>query len=136
MKTEAEKSTSDSGNSDKGQGDPQPGGPADKNENSSTVKTRPVTAAPEAEGEAVRLVGKDSYDGGIYNGDPVSAGGDLQVPAMDQSPVSLLRDFDTDPGTVKAGSNFKLVIHLKNTSKKTAVTNMLFDLQRLHPGDG
>ena len=30
---------------------------------------------------------------------------------------------------MKAGSNFKLVIHLKNTSKKTAVKNMLFDLQ-------
>ena len=49
--------------------------------------------------------------------------GDGSVPRV------IVTGFDTDPGTVKAGSNFKLVIHLKNTSKKTAVTNMLFDFQ-------
>ena len=37
--------------------------------------------------------------------------------------------FDTEPGDVKAGTNFKLVVHLKNTSKRTAVSNMLFDFQ-------
>ena len=37
--------------------------------------------------------------------------------------------FDTEPAEVKAGDDFKLIVHLKNTSKKTAVSNMLFDLQ-------
>ena len=37
--------------------------------------------------------------------------------------------FNTDPGEVNAGSNFRLIIHLKNTSATTAVSNMLFDLQ-------
>ena len=43
----------------------------------------------------------------------------LAVPA---SPVSY-----THLAEVKAGSNFKLIVHLKNTSKTTAVKNMLFD---------
>ena len=55
--------------------------------------------------------------------------GDLQAPGDGSVPRVIVTGFDTDPGTVKAGSNFKLVIHLKNTSKKTAVKNMLFDLQ-------
>ena len=41
----------------------------------------------------------------------------------------IVTGFDTEPGDVKAGTNFKLVVHLKNTSKRTAVSNMLFDFQ-------
>ena len=37
--------------------------------------------------------------------------------------------FDTNPAEVHAGSNFTLTIHLKNTSKKTKVQNMLFELE-------
>ena len=130
VKTEAEKSTSDSGNSDKGQGDPQPGGPADKNENSSTGKDQTGdSGSGGGGGGSAASSGKASYDGGIYNGDPVSAGGGSSGSGDGSVPRVIVTGFDTDPGTVKAGSNFKLVIHLKNTSKKTAVTNMLFDLQ-------
>ena len=135
VKTEAEKSTSDSGNSDKGQGDPQPGGPADKNENGSTGKDQTGdSGSGGGGGGSAASSGKDSYDGGIYdggiyNGDPVSAGGGSSGSGDGSVPRVIVTGFDTDPGTVKAGSNFKLVIHLKNTSKKTAVTNMLFDLQ-------
>ena len=130
VNTEAEKSTSDSGNSDKGQGDPQPGGPADKNENSSTGKDQTGdSGSGGGGGGSAASSGKDSYDGGIYNGDPVSAGGGSSGSGDGSVPRVIVTGFDTDPGTVKAGSNFKLVIHLKNTSKKTAVTNMLFDLQ-------
>lgn len=43
-------------------------------------------------------------------------------------PRVIVSGFDTEPAEVRAGSNFKLIIHLKNTSKKTAVSNMLFDL--------
>ena len=44
-------------------------------------------------------------------------------------PRVIVTGFSTDPAEVKAGSDFKLTVHLKNTSKKTAVSNMLFDFQ-------
>lgn len=63
--------------------------------------------------------------GGVYNSDPVSVGGsgNASVPRV------IVTGFATDPGTVNAGSNFRLVVHVKNTSSATAVSNMLFDLQ-------
>lgn len=64
--------------------------------------------------------------GEVYNSDPVSVGGgsgNISVPRV------IVTGFSTDPGTVNAGSNFRLVIHVKNTSSVTAVSNMLFDLQ-------
>ena len=39
----------------------------------------------------------------------------------------IVTGFTTDPAEVRAGSNFKLTIHLKNTSKMK-VSNMLFNL--------
>ena len=41
----------------------------------------------------------------------------------------IVTGFNTEPAEVRAGSNFKLIVHLKNTSSKTAVSNMLFDMQ-------
>lgn len=41
----------------------------------------------------------------------------------------IVTGFTTNPTEVKAGSDFVLTIHLKNTSKKTKVSNMLFELQ-------
>ena len=41
----------------------------------------------------------------------------------------IVTGFATDPGAVNAGSNFRLTVHVKNTSSTTAVSNMLFDLQ-------
>lgn len=69
-----------------------------------------------------------SDGGGIYNSDPIVSGGGGAV--TDGSvPRVIVTGFDTEPGEVKAGTDFKLIIHLKNTSRKTAVSNMLFDLQ-------
>lgn len=68
-----------------------------------------------------------SYDGGIYNNDPVVAGGGESGNAS--VPRVIVTGFSTDPGSVNAGGDFKLIVHLKNTSSKTAVSNMLFDLQ-------
>lgn len=62
--------------------------------------------------------------GGISNSEPAASGGG----ANGSVPRVIVTGFSTDPQEVKAGSNFKLTIHLKNTSKKTAVSNMLFDL--------
>lgn len=63
-------------------------------------------------------------DEGVYNS--ASAGGESGTTSV---PRVIVTGFSTDPGEVKAGSNFKLTIHLKNTSKSTAVRNMLFDVQ-------
>lgn len=68
--------------------------------------------------------GTVSYDeGGVYNGSSTSGGesGNGSVPRV------IVTGFTTEPGNVKAGTDFKLVLHLKNTSKKTAVSNMVLD---------
>lgn len=44
-------------------------------------------------------------------------------------PRVIVTGFDTNPPEVHAGSDFTLTIHLKNTSKKTKVQNMLFELE-------
>ncbi len=71
--------------------------------------------------------------GGVYNSEPLMYGGSggeaSDAPADASVPRVIVTGFDTDPATVKAGDDFRLTIHLKNTSKKTAVRNMLFDLQ-------
>ena len=126
VKTEAKKNTSGSENTDKGEGGSQSGGPTDKGDGGNTGKDQ--TNSGGADG-SVPSSGGDVYDGGIYNSDPVPTGGGSSGSGDGSVPRVIVTGFDTDPGTVKAGSNFKLVIHLKNTSKKTAVKNMLFDLQ-------
>lgn len=64
--------------------------------------------------------------GGVYNSDPIAVGGGSENTSV---PRVIVTGFSTEPGTVNAGSNFRLVIHVKNTSSVTAVSNMLFDLQ-------
>ncbi|MDY5846224.1 MAG: hypothetical protein SPJ92_06830 [Bariatricus sp.] len=61
--------------------------------------------------------------GGITNIDSGSSGSGIV-----STPRVIVTGFSTNPAEVKAGSNFRLTIHLKNTSRKTAVSNMLFDL--------
>ncbi|EGN36644.1 hypothetical protein HMPREF0988_02087 [Lachnospiraceae bacterium 1_4_56FAA] len=65
-------------------------------------------------------------DGGVYNSDPVVSGGGSTSKSV---PRVIVTGFATDPGAVNAGSNFRLTVHVKNTSSATAVSNMLFDLQ-------
>ena len=76
-------------------------------------------------------------DGGISNGEVSYSGGgggggddssDGSVPRV------IVTGFDTKPKKVKAGSDFTLTVHLKNTSKKTRVKNMLFDLNAPEEG--
>ncbi|MCU6746241.1 hypothetical protein OCV51_00970 [Faecalicatena acetigenes] len=68
-------------------------------------------------------------DGGIVNGDPVASGGDTGSAGSASIPRVIVTGFSTDPGEVKAGSDFKLVVHVKNTATWTGVSNMLFDFQ-------
>lgn len=65
--------------------------------------------------------------GEVFNSDPSSAGGGSTDKAS--VPRVIVTGFNTDPGVVNAGSDFKLIVHVKNTSTRTAVSNMLFDLQ-------
>ncbi len=44
------------------------------------------------------------------------------------TPRVIITGFDTVPGKVYAGDTFTLTLHLKNTSKRTAVSNMQVDL--------
>ena len=129
VKTEAKKSTSDSGNSNNtGNGNNSGNSNNTGKDQVDNIGSGDGSGGSSGDGSAVSS-GSDFYDGGVYNSEPVSTGGDVASTGDGSVPRVIVTGFDTDPGTVKAGSNFKLVIHLKNTSKKTAVTNMLFDLQ-------
>ena len=82
--------------------------------------------------------GGDSYTGG----DPVpytDGGGSVtnegESTGNGPTPRVIVTGFSTEPAEVKAGMNFKLIVHLKNTSKKTAVENMLFDFNAPSEGD-
>lgn len=50
-------------------------------------------------------------------------------------PRIIVTGFETNPSQVFAGDTFTLNIHVKNTSKELAVTNLLFDLQAAVEGE-
>lgn len=67
--------------------------------------------------------------GGVYNGDMSAVGGGGGDSGNKRTPRVIVTGFNTEPGVVSAGSNFRLIVHVKNTSTSTAVSNMLFDFQ-------
>lgn len=79
--------------------------------------------------------GSGSADGGamtasVGNDEPaVYSGGGSESSSDGSVPRVIVTGFDTNPAEVHAGSDFTLTIHLKNTSKKTKVQNMLFELE-------
>ena len=88
------------------------------------VQNTPVT---ETKNDSAKKVKTESPDAGGFgnSGAVYSEGGgssDGSVPRV------IVTGFSTDPEKVKAGTDFTLTIHLKNTSKKSRVKNMLFDL--------
>lgn len=76
--------------------------------------------------------------GGFSNGDAIYSGGagsgGTGAESGSSIPRVIVTGFDTDPAEVRAGDDFTLTIHLKNTSSRTRVSNMLFDLQA--PSEG
>ncbi len=50
-------------------------------------------------------------------------------------PRIIVTGFETNPEQVFAGDTFTLTIHVKNTSKEMAVTNLLFDMQAAVEGE-
>ena len=56
--------------------------------------------------------------------------GEAETPEGNVStPRLIVSGFTTKPETVKAGTDFTLTLHITNTSKTTAVKNIVFDLQ-------
>ncbi len=49
-------------------------------------------------------------------------------------PRIIVTGFETTPAQIYAGDTFTLTIHVKNTSKSAAVTNVLFDMQAKEEG--
>lgn len=50
-------------------------------------------------------------------------------------PRIIVTGFETTPEQVYAGDTFMLTVHVKNTSKEMAVTNLLFDMQAAVEGE-
>lgn len=73
----------------------------------------------------VKTVGKPGS--GIIGGNGSEASG--------SKPRIVVTGFETNPAKVFAGETFTLTIHVKNTSKDTTVTNVLFDMQAAQEGD-
>lgn len=105
--------------------------PKDKEDNKNDDKK-------EEENKKDTDIGSSDDDGGFSNGDAsYSDGGGGGGDAGDGDgsvPRVIVTGFDTDPKDVKAGTDFTLTVHLKNTSKKTSVKNMLFDLNAPEEG--
>lgn len=51
------------------------------------------------------------------------------------TPRIIVTGFETDPADIYAGSTFLLTIHVKNTSARTAVSNVEFDLEAAKEGE-
>ena len=75
-------------------------------------------------GAMTASVGND--EPAVYSGGGSGSGGSSSDGSV---PRVIVTGFDTNPAEVHAGSDFTLTIHLKNTSKKTKVQNMLFELE-------
>ena len=60
--------------------------------------------------------------------EPTETSGKISTPRV------IVTGFTTTPEEVYAGDTFKLTLNLKNTSKTTAVSNMLFDIQGTQEG--
>ncbi|MBE5882466.1 MAG: hypothetical protein E7289_09200 [Lachnospiraceae bacterium] len=66
------------------------------------------------------------------NGAPGS--GNVEAEGGTSTPRVIITGFDTNPKDVHAGDTFTLTLHLKNTSQRTAVSNMLVNLSA--PSEG
>ena len=98
---------------------------ADNSQNQGDAGNGSGSGSGSADGGAMTAsVGNDEpavYSGGSSGSSGSSSDGSV--------PRVIVTGFDTNPPEVHAGSDFTLTIHLKNTSKKTKVQNMLFELQ-------
>lgn len=73
----------------------------------------------------------DSYTGGGSVDDGSSSGSDSDSDDKKKTgtPRVIVDGFRTEPQTINAGETFKLILKVRNTSKKTAVSNMEINLE-------
>lgn len=67
-------------------------------------------------------------------GAPGSGSLDASDGEKSSNPRIIVTGFDTDPKEVFAGDTFNLTIHVQNTSKRTAVNNVMFSLEAMQEG--
>lgn len=78
--------------------------------------------------ESATLTTYAKVNGAPGSGNVESEGGGTSTPRV------IVTGFNTTPAEVKAGDTFTLTLHLKNTSKRTAVSNMLVNLSASSEG--
>lgn len=99
--------------------------PGDNSQNQGDAGNGGGSGSGSADGGAMTAsVGND--EPAVYSGGGSGSGGSSSDGSV---PRVIVTGFDTNPAEVHAGSDFTLTIHLKNTSKKTKVQNMLFELE-------
>lgn len=99
--------------------------PGDNSQNQGDNGNGGGSGSGTADGDAMTAsVGND--EPAVYSGGGSGSGGSSSDGSV---PRVIVTGFDTNPAEVHAGSDFTLTIHLKNTSKKTKVQNMLFELE-------
>ena len=99
--------------------------PGDNSQNQGDAGNGGGSGSGSADGGAMTAsVGND--EPAVYSGGGSGSSGSSSDGSV---PRVIVTGFDTNPAEVHAGSDFTLTIHLKNTSKKTKVQNMLFELQ-------
>ncbi|EEG72034.1 hypothetical protein CLOHYLEM_07903, partial [[Clostridium] hylemonae DSM 15053] len=103
--------------------------PEDKKNNSGQDEQRRPAQVQTSSGSGEGVPASADAGGFSNGGASYSGGGEEGSGSTGSVPRVIVTGFDTDPAEVRAGSNFKLTVHLKNTSKATRVSNMLFDLK-------
>ena len=96
-------------------------------------ETQPAESGGQAQTDVGQtdLLAAEAAGAGVSNGEAVYSGGGSYGGSSGGSgsvPRVIVTGFSTNPQEVRAGSDFTLTIHLKNTSKSMGVQNMLFDL--------
>lgn len=125
VKTESKKKPAEgNGSGSQGSSNPESGRPESSSQGQTGVSSQQQSAPPVVDMDA----------GGFTNSEPVMSGGGSSESGNGSVPRVIVTGFDTQPGEVSAGSNFKLIVHLKNTSQKTAVANLVCDLQAAAAG--
>lgn len=104
------------------------------------VATEPVVVnvvVPEAKPEPMV---QEPINSEPINSEPISSGPINSDPISDSEqavsvPRVIVSGFTTEPVDVKAGDQFKLTLHITNTSSKTIVNNLEFTLQSTPEGE-
>lgn len=96
----------------------------------SGVYVKTTAKAEEGKTEDKNETAADESSGGSVENGAISGGEETS-----SVPRVIVTGFSTEPEEVKAGSDFKLIVHLKNTSKTKTVRNMLFDFNAAAEGD-